>query len=104
MPSVSVFGTMAKFTVSDIIDGDTFSVAGGWSWDGETGERVRPTGYNAPELPSAAGYAAKRKLTELILNQQVELGNVATIDRGRIVCDVFINSRNLADYFPNYRT
>jgi endonuclease YncB( thermonuclease family) len=95
---------MAKFTVSQIIDGDTFSVRGGWKWNGNTGERVRPIGYDAPELPSHSGNAAKQELERLILNKQVELSNVATIDRGRLVCDVLLNGRNLADYFPEFRS
>lgn len=95
---------MASFTVSKIIDGDTFVVSPGWKWNGETGDRVRPTGYDAPELGTPGGSAAKQRLAQLIRNQQVELGNVATIDRGRLVCDVFINGRKLADFFPSYRT
>lgn len=95
---------MATFTVSQIIDGDTFIVLNGWQWNDNAGDRVRPTGYDAPELPSLAGYKAKQKLERLILNKEVELGNVATIDRGRLVCDVFFNGHNLADYFPDYRT
>ena len=94
---------MAKFTVSEIIDGDTFSVRNGWQWSGKSGDRVRPTGYNAPELPSPAGYTARQKLSGLILHEQVELSNVATIDRGRLVCDVHFRGRPLQDYFPEYR-
>lgn len=95
---------MATFTVSQIIDGDTFAVRNGWSWNGTTGDRVRPTGYNAPELGTAGGNAAKQRLAQLILNQQVELGNVATIDRGRLVCDVTFRGRPLQDYFRRYAT
>ena len=95
---------METFTVTEIIDGDTFVVRNGWEWNGKSGDRVRPTGYNAPEIPSSSGYTAKQKLSRLILNQQVQLGPVATIDRGRLVCDVFFNGRNLADYFPAYST
>ena len=94
---------MAMFTVSAIIDGDTFEVSGGWKWNGTTGERVRPTGYDAPELNTKAGLQAKAKLSTLILGKQVELGSAKTIDRGRLVCDVFFNGHNLADYFARYQ-
>jgi len=54
---------MSAFTVSAIIDGDTFEVSPQWKWNGETGTRVRPTGYDAPELHSYGGQAAKDKLS-----------------------------------------
>ena len=95
---------MATFTVSEIIDGDTFTVAGGWRWNGRSGERVRPTGYETPELPNPAGYAAKQKLEQLILKERVELSNPATIDRGRLVCDVYFNGHPLKEYFPEHKT
>jgi endonuclease YncB( thermonuclease family) len=95
---------MAKFTVSQIIDGDTFSVSGGWQWGDHTGERVRPTGYDAPEMHQFGGAAAKQKLANLILGRQITLSNPRTVDRGRVVCDVFYNGRHLADFFPEYRS
>src|SRR5690606_19950888 len=95
---------MSTFTVSTIIDGDTFDVAGGWRWNGQSGTRIRPTGYDAPELGTPRGHAAKRKLEQLILHRQVEIPTAHSIDRGRLVCDVIFNGNNLADYFPEYKT
>lgn len=90
---------MAMFTVDTIIDGDTFEVRGGWKWNGETGTRVRPTGYDAAELHAYGGQAAKDKLQQLILGKQVDLRTAHRVDRGRLVCDVFFQGRALADYF-----
>jgi len=90
---------MALFMVSSIIDGDTFEVSGGWKWNGTTGTRVRPTGYDAAELHAYGGQSAKDKLQRLILGKQVELRTAHCIDRGRLVCDVYFQGRNLADYF-----
>jgi len=90
---------MAVFTVSKVIDGDTFEVSGGWKWNGQAGTRVRPTGYDAPELHAPGGQAAKRKLERLILGKQVELRTAHKVDRGRLVCDVYVQGRNLADCF-----
>ncbi|HEC04144.1 MAG TPA: thermonuclease family protein, partial [Phycisphaerales bacterium] len=95
--------TMSAFTVTAIIDGDTFEVSPQWKWNGETGTRVRPTGYDAPELHAYGGQAAKDKLSNLILGKTVELGNAYRIDRGRLVCDVYYQGRNLADYFSAYQ-
>ena len=92
---------MALFTVSSIIDGDTFEVRGGWKWNGEAGTRVRPTGYDAAELRTYGGRSAKDKLRQLILGNQVELGTAYRVDRGRLVCDIYYQDRSLADYFPD---
>jgi len=94
---------MPAFTVTSIIDGDTFEVTPQWKWSGTAGTRVRPTGYDAPELHAFGGQAAKDKLSRLIHGQQVDLRAAYRIDRGRLVCDVFWGNRNLADYFQNYR-
>ena len=34
---------MAEFTVSEVIDRDTFMVKEGWKWNQRTGDAVRPT-------------------------------------------------------------
>ena len=94
---------MPAFTVTSVIDGDTFDVSPQWNWNGQTGNRVRPTGYNAPELHEYGGQAARKKLSSLILGKRVELRNSRKIDRGRLVCGVYFNGRNLADYFPEYQ-
>lgn len=95
---------MAEFTVSEIVDGDTFKVKNGWKWDDKTGEIVRPTGYDTPEKGQKGYEEAKKKLTNLILNQIVDIRNPKTIDEhGRLVADVYFNNKNLADYFPEYK-
>ena len=91
---------MSTFTVTSVIDGDTFDVSPNWKWNNQTGARIRPAGYNAPELHTPGGQAAKAKLSRLIYGKQVDLRNVHKIDRGRLVCEVYFNNKNLADYFP----
>lgn len=90
---------MPMFKVTEIVDGDTFDVSPNWKWKGESGNRVRPTGYDAAEMGTTGGQAAKNKLSRLILGKQVELREAYKVDRGRLVCDVFFQGRNLADYF-----
>lgn len=90
---------MHSFQVTHIIDGDTFDVSPGWTWSGQSGTRVRPTGYDAAEIDSRGGQSAKTKLANLILGRVVGLGNAYKVDRGRLVCDVYFNGHNLADYF-----
>jgi endonuclease YncB( thermonuclease family) len=95
--------TMSAFSVVSIIDGDTFEVSPQWRWNGESGSRVRPTGYDAPELHAYGGQAARDKLERLIYGQQIVLRTAHTIDRGRLVCDVYYRNINLADYFPDWQ-
>ncbi|MBI4661630.1 MAG: thermonuclease family protein [Verrucomicrobia bacterium] len=95
---------MQTFKVTQVIDGDTFVVSPEWNWNKQAGDHVRPTGYNAPELGTPNGTAAAQRLRQLLLGNQIELKNAVKIDRGRLVCDVFLNSRNLRDYFPAYQT
>ena len=91
---------MAQFTVMQVIDGDTFDVDPGWEWNGSSGSRVRPTGYDAPELNEYGGKAAKKKLTDLILGEKVTLGAAHRVDRGRLVCDVSFGGRRLGRRLP----
>ncbi len=91
---------MSTFTVTDIIDGDTFDVSPQWKWKDETGSRIRPAGYDAPELNTYGGQAAKDKLSRLIKGKAVDLRTAHKIDRGRLVCEVYFGGKNLADYFP----
>ena len=93
---------MALFMVIRIIDGDTFEVNPNWRWKQERGNRVRPTGYDAPELENLSGAMARNQLARMILGNQVELGPAYKVDRGRLVCDVFFNGKKLEEYFPRY--
>jgi len=90
---------MAKFNVIRIVDGDTFDVSPDWRWNGSSGSRVSPAGYDAAERGASGGSAATRKLAGLILGKTVELGTAYRVDRGRLVCEVFFNGHNLEDYF-----
>lgn len=93
---------MPEFTVIKVLDGDTLEVAPEWRWNGQTGNRVRPAGYNAPETRTLAGSLAATKLSRLILGKKVQVCKVYLIDRGRLVCEVYFAGKNLASYFPEY--
>jgi len=96
---------VAEFTVSEIIDGDTFKVKEGWKWNQRTGDTVRPTGYNTPEETERGYEEAKRRLSDLILNKKVDIKNAKMIDDyGRLVAYVYYRGKNLAYYFPEYKT
>ena len=88
-----------SFKVTEVIDGDTFEVSPNWKWKEETGNRVRPTGYDTPEKGQPGYEAAKDKLAKLILGKEVELKNPIKITYGRLLCDVDYKEKKLADYF-----
>jgi len=92
-----------SFKVVEIIDGDTFKVTPNWEWDNKRDNVVRPTGYNTPEEGQPGYQVAKEKLKRLILGNYVELKNAIKITYDRLLCDVYYNGRNLADYFPEYQ-
>lgn len=91
------------FRVKEVIDGDTFKVSPNWEWNDKSGDTVRPTGYNTPEIGEPGYEEAKKKLSDLILGNDVELRNPVSITYGRLLCDVYYLDTNLADYFPEYR-
>ena len=86
-------------TVIKIIDGDTFEVYPNWTWNGREGSVVRPRGYDTPERDEAGYQEAKDKLSNLILDKEVELKNPVGLTYDRLLCDVYYDGRDLADYF-----
>jgi endonuclease YncB( thermonuclease family) len=94
---------VVDFKVGTVIDGDTFTVVGGWVWGDEKGDTIRPAGYDAPELGTPEGVKAANKLNDLIGDQIIQVGDVHTLSHGRLVCEVFYDGKNLADYFPEYK-
>ena len=94
---------MAEFEVAEVIDGDTFKVKTNWNWNGKSGDIVRPTGYNTPEEGQSGYEEATKKLRKLILGKTVDLKKVIKITQERLLCDVYFDGKNLADYFPEYK-
>ena len=88
-----------KFKVTQIVDGDTFEVSPNWKWNGKEGNIVRPTGYDTPERGQPGYQEAKDKLARLILRREVELRNPIKLTYDRLLCDVYYQERNLAEYF-----
>jgi endonuclease YncB( thermonuclease family) len=93
---------MNTFAVIQVIDGDTFEVSPRWTWGGKEGDRVRPAGYDAPEVGDLAGAAAKHRLRNLLEGKRVQLTNPHTNSYGRLVCDVLLDGKNLAVYFSKW--
>ena len=91
--------TILLGTVRRVIDGDTFVVDQMWYWNNQSGSIIRPIGYDAPEIDTARGIAAGRWLTELLLGKEVLLDQPVDVDRGRLVCRVHFQGRDLRHHY-----
>ena len=89
--------------VNNIVDGDTFDIETPIVWNGNKYTRIRPREYNTPEKGEPLFESMKKKLAALILGKTVEIGQCYKEDRGRLLCDVKYNGKDLADYFPDYK-
>lgn len=92
-----------KFTVTEIIDGDTFKVSPGWKWNNEKENTIRPTGYNTPKKGEPQYQEMKEKLQQLLLDKEIELKNPIKLSYNRLLCDVYINGKNFSELFPDYK-
>jgi len=92
-----------RFTVIEIINGDTFKISPGWKWNNEKGDTIRPTGYDTPEKGEPQFQEMREKLKQLLLNKEIELKNPIKLSYNRLLCDVLVNGRNLAEFFEDYK-
>lgn len=91
---------MALFRVTSVIDSNTIKVDG-WNWNNKEGNLVKIRGYKPPV---GQGQYLKNRLSSLVLNNHVELVNARFVyDKDDIIiCDVYLNGVNVAQYFPEY--
>jgi len=85
-----------SYIVTEIIDGDTFTVRPAWKFGKEEGNRVRPVGFDAPEKGSRGSAAATERLRSLIYGKAVDLHKPVGLDRGRLLCTVLFNGKDIA--------
>ena len=86
--------------VTNIVTADTFEVFPPWRWEGQSGIKVRVAGIVAP-IEGEVGYEkAKAKLKSAVEGREVELMNETGVDYDKLVCDVYVDGKNVADYLP----
>lgn len=95
-------GYTLRRKVCRIIDGDTFEVSEPWVWRSRTGTKIRPKGYDTPEVDEPGYEEAKRRLNDLILNEIVEITPLR-FSFNRLLAIVTYKGKDLADYFPEYK-
>ena len=93
---------METFKVEAVVDGNTFAVSPPWEFNGETGNLVQAIGYTAPKSGKGA-VAAEQRLSILMQNKNVELESPQGIEGGRLLCKVYFQGIDLANYFTAYK-
>lgn len=86
---------MARATVVSVIDGDTFRISPNWSFGGQTGDKIRVAGIEAPEINEPGGSEAKQKLEQLILGKQVEYKPIK-LSFDRLLASVYLNGVDIS--------
>ena len=102
-PKYKSLSSGTPFKVTKIVDGDTFKISPGWKWNNKKGKIIRPTGYDTPERKEPEYQETTEKLKKLLLNNEVELKNPIKLSYNRLLCDVYFNGKDLAEYFPEYK-
>ena len=92
---------METFTVVAVRDGNTFEVSPKWEFGDEKGNLVQAKGYTAPKSGKGA-MSVEQRLSGLIQNKKVELGAPDSVQRNRLVCEVYYRGVNIAEYFSEY--
>ena len=91
------------FEVTKIIDINTFEVTPFWEWHGENGVLVHVVSYKAP-APGKLGHEKfKNRLMELLFGKRVTLKDAIAIEDDALVCEVYIDGINLAEYLHEYQ-
>ncbi len=84
--------------VANVLTADTFEVFPPWRWEGQSGIKVKVAGIEAL-YEGEVGYArAKEKLKSVVEGREVELRNEKEVDYDKLVCDVYVDGKNVADY------
>jgi endonuclease YncB( thermonuclease family) len=86
------------FRVIKIVNEYTVIVTPEWRiWKhNKGGDLVRISGYTIPKK-SSIRYDAKKRLQNLLLNQEIELRNITGItEGGSLVSEVYVNGENVA--------
>lgn len=93
-----------KVTVDEVIKGDTFRVSPEWLWEFNEGDLVKAKGYKAPAEGHPLHKRALQKSEKLLLGKTIELKSPVNLtDEGQLLCDVYVDGKNVAEYFPEFR-
>jgi len=86
--------------VTNIVSADTFEVFPPWRWKGQSGIKVKVAGIEVPSDGEKGYEKAMMKLKIAVEGKEVELRNENEVDYDKLVCDVYVDGKNVADYLP----
>ena len=87
--------------VTNVLTADTFEVFPPWRWEGQSGIKVRVAGIEVPYEGEVGYEKAKAKLKSAVEGREVELRNEKEVDYDRLVCDVYVDGKSVADYLSH---
>jgi hypothetical protein len=92
------------FVISEVLDANTFKVSPIWMWEYHKGDMVKAHGYISPQTGKPDYQKALIKSKNLLQDKEVELTNPRRLTaQDQLLCDVYVEGKNLADFFPEYR-
>jgi len=83
--------------VTKVVTADTFEVFPPWRWEGQSGIKVLISGIEAPREGEVGYEKAKVQLKATVEGKKAELKNIKEVDFDRLVCDVFVDNKNISN-------
>jgi hypothetical protein len=95
------------FRVTEIINANTIKISPRWAWEGYAGEFIKIKNFNTTSVD--VSNFIKTKLSNLLLNKEVELKNPTNATKGannndEITVNVYLNGVDISVYFPEMRS
>lgn len=91
---------MTLFKITKIISSNTIETQ--WTWQEINGSKVQVRGINLEQYKDNILEAVKNRLETLLKDKKVALKSAEWINKGedpKIMCDVYLNNINIAEYF-----
>lgn len=80
---------LEKYSVLEVISGDTFKVSPDWSFNNKSGNLVCFVGYEPPDKEGEYWEMEKHKLIGLVLHQKVMLDPIEIDEENRLLANVY---------------
>jgi hypothetical protein len=87
---------MSKVAITGVIDGETLVCTPSWEFGDESGNRIRPVGYEAPDVDDARAALIAALLTARVEGKTVDLVDPVKVDGGWLLCTVLVDGIDLA--------
>ena len=85
-----------ELKVTKVVKADTFEVFPPWRWKDQSGIKVRIADIETPSEGEVGYERARERLKSVVEGKNVELKNMKEVDFDRLVCNVYVNGKNVA--------